>query len=216
MKKIESFCALDDSQMFARRSRTEIPCLHSQCAVYPPCLSQPTHPQVLLSARQLWDHRLFFRRHHSKLKPQNQSQNRVSQMCCLSVSSQWKSTLIQNNMFAQQKYVLIRATLLREMSIWPQLFLYQDQCHYIMSSKMLPCHSFCCSPIRIKCQHKLYMCELTFFLTPLISMCWSQRSQSSTLRDWINRANSTEHMMGPPTCLELSALITSRPMTTPT
>lgn len=54
--------------VFACRSRTEIPRLHSQRAVHPPRLPQSTHAQVLLSARQLWDHWLFARRHYSKLK----------------------------------------------------------------------------------------------------------------------------------------------------
>lgn len=55
-------------RVFACRSRTEIPRLHSQRAVYPPRLPQSTHAQVLLSARQLWDHWLFARRHYGKLK----------------------------------------------------------------------------------------------------------------------------------------------------
>lgn len=48
------------------RQRSEVPCLHSQCTVHPSCVPQSAHTQVLLSARQLRDHRLLTGGHHSE------------------------------------------------------------------------------------------------------------------------------------------------------
>lgn len=53
------------------RSRSQVPCLHPQCPVHPPCVSESAYSEVLLSAGQLWDYWFFFRRHHSKWQTQN-------------------------------------------------------------------------------------------------------------------------------------------------
>lgn len=57
--------------LYGCRQRSEVPRLHAQRAVHPSCLSQSKYAQVLLSARQLRDHRLFLRRHHRKWKTQS-------------------------------------------------------------------------------------------------------------------------------------------------
>ncbi|KAG7246181.1 hypothetical protein CRUP_016326 [Coryphaenoides rupestris] len=55
---------LSDMRQVLPRQGSQVACLHTQCPVYPPCVPQPAHPQVLLPTRQLRDHRLFPRGHH--------------------------------------------------------------------------------------------------------------------------------------------------------